>query len=150
MKVILQEDVKNVGKVGQLIDVATGFARNFLFPKKLAVLATEKKVSEWNHLQKVATAKKKKVVAVRQELVNKLKDVTLKFQMETSSGDSDKIFGSITNMDISDRLEKEGYSVDKRDILLEEPIRTLGQHKALVKLGEGLEAEVTIAVDKKA
>lgn len=149
MKVILQEDVKNVGKVGQLIEVATGFARNYLFPKKLAVLATEKKMSEWNHLQKVAEAKKKKAMAVRQELVNKLKDVTVKFEMETS-GESEKIFGSITNMDISDRLEDQGYSVDKRDIYLEEPIRTLGQHKALIKLGEGLEAEITVAVDKKA
>lgn len=149
MKVILQEDVKNVGKVGQLIEVATGFARNYLFPKKLAVLATEKKVDEWKHLQKVAEAKKKKAVSARQELVNKLKDVTLKFEMETS-GESEKIFGSITNMDISDKLEEQGYSVDKRDIHLEEPIRTLGQHKALVKLGEGLEAEVTVAVDKKA
>lgn len=149
MKVILQEDVKNVGKVGQLIEVATGFARNYLFPRKLAVLATEKKMSEWNHLQKVAEAKKKKAMAVRQELVNKLKDVTVKFEMETS-GESEKIFGSITNMDISDRLEDQGYSVDKRDIYLEEPIRTLGQHKALIKLGEGLEAEITVAVDKKA
>lgn len=149
MKVILQEDVKNVGKVGELIEVATGFARNFLFPKKLAVLATEKKMSEWNHLQKVAEAKKKKAVMLRQELVDKLKDVTLKFEMETS-GESEKIFGSITNMDISDKLEEQGFSVDKRDIYLEEPIRALGQHKALVKLGEGLEAEVTIAVDKKA
>lgn len=149
MKVILQEDIKDVGKVGQLINVASGFARNFLFPKKLAVLATEKKVDEWKHLQKVAEAKKKKAVAGRQELVNKLKDVTLNFQMDTS-GESEKIFGSITNMDISNKLEVAGYSVDKRDIYLEEPIRTLGQHKALVKLGEGLEAEVTVAVDKKA
>ncbi|MAV90713.1 MAG: 50S ribosomal protein L9 [Bdellovibrionaceae bacterium] len=149
MKVILQEDVKNVGKVGQLINVASGFARNYLFPKKLAMLATEKKVNEWNHLQRVAEAKKKKAIGQRQELVNQLKSVTLKFEMESAS-DSEKIFGSITNMDISDRLEAEGFQVDKRDIHLEEPIRVLGQHKALIKLGEGLEAEVTIAVDKKA
>lgn len=149
MKVILQEDIKDVGKVGELINVASGFARNFLFPKKLAVLATEKKVDEWQHLQKVAEAKKKKVVALRQELVEKLKSVTLNFKMD-ASGDSEKIFGSITNMDISNKLEAEGYSVDKRDIHLEEPIRTLGQHKAMIKLGEGLEAEVTVAVDKKA
>lgn len=148
MKVILQQDVKNVGKVGQLIDVAAGFARNFLFPKKLALLATEKKVSEWAHLQKVAEAKKKKAKVARQEVIAKLKDVTLNFSMESAS-DSQKIFGSITNTDISNKLEAAGFSVDKRDILLEEPIRELGQHKATVKLGEGLEAEITIAVDKK-
>jgi large subunit ribosomal protein L9 len=148
MKVILQEDIKNVGKVGQLLEVATGFARNYLFPKKLAVLATEKKVKEWNHLQKVSDAKKKKAMATRQELVNKLKDVTLNFAMESASG-SEKIFGSITTMDISDKLEEQGYLVDKRDIHLEEPIKVLGQHKASIKLGEGLEAEITIAVDKK-
>lgn len=149
MKVILQDDVKNVGKVGQLIEVATGFARNYLFPKKLAVLATEKKVDEWKHLQKVAEVKKKKAVSARQELVNKLKEISVKFEMETS-GESEKIFGSITNMDISNKLEEQGFSVDKRDIHLEEPIRALGQHKALIKLGEGLEAEITVAVDKKA
>lgn len=147
MKVILQDDVKNVGKVGQLVNVATGFARNFLFPKKLAVVATEKKVDEWKHLQKVADVKKKKAFAKRQEVLEKMKGLSLTFKMD-ASGDSQKIFGSITNMDISNRLEKEGFQVDKRDIHLEEPIRVLGQHKALVKLGEGLEAELTIEVDK--
>lgn len=147
MKVILQDDVKNVGKVGQLVNVATGFARNFLFPKKLAVVATEQKVDEWKHLQKVAEGKKKKAFAKRQEVLEKMKSITLTFKMD-ASGDSEKIFGSITNFDISNRLEKEGFQVDKRDIHLEEPIRALGQHKALVKLGEGLEAELTIAVDK--
>ena len=148
MKVILQEDVKNVGKVGQLINVASGFVRNFLFPKKLAMLATEKKVNEWNHLQRMAEARKKKAVAQRQEIVNKLKDVTLNFVMESAS-DSEKIFGTITHLDISNKLEEHGFQVDKRDIHLEEHIRVLGQHKATVKLGDGLEAEITIAVDKK-
>ena len=147
MKVILQKDVKDLGKVGDLVNVKEGFARNFLFPRKLAVSATEKKVTEWNHLKKVAEVKKKKAMAGRQELIKKLQGQTLNFRLEAAA-DSDKLFGSVTNLDISKQLEVNGFSVDKRDIHLEEPIRHLGQHKASVRMGEGLEAEITIVVEK--
>lgn len=147
MKVILQKDVKDLGKVGDLVNVSTGYARNFLFPRKLAMLATETRVTEWNHLKKVSDIKKKKAMAGRKEVINKLQGVTLTFKLE-AAGDSEKIFGSVTNMDISKALSGQGYEVDKRDIHLEEPIRVLGQHKAQVKMGDGLEAEVTIVVEK--
>lgn len=147
MKVILQKDVKDLGKVGDLVNVKEGFARNFLFPRKLALAATEKKVTEWNHLKKVADIKKKKALAGRQELIGKMQGVTLNFKLE-AAGDSEKLFGSVTTMDISKQLETNGYSVDRRDIHLEEPIKHLGQHKAHVRMGEGLEAEITIVVEK--
>lgn len=146
MKVILQKDVKNLGKVGDLVSVSTGFARNFLFPRRMATEATEKRVNEFNHLKKVAEIKKKKVVAERQELVNKLKGVNL--VIKGSAGETDKLFGSITNHDISNELEKQGFSIDRRDIHLEEPIRMLGQHKATVKLGEGIETEIAVSVER--
>lgn len=147
MKVILQKDVKDLGKVGELVNVRTGYARNFLFPRQLAVLATENRQTEYNHLKKVAEIKKKKAMVGRQELVQKLQGTALNFRLEAAP-ESEKIFGSVTNKDISKQLELGGFLVDKRDIHLEEAIRHLGQHKAIVKLGEGLEAELTIVVEK--
>lgn len=146
MKVVLQKDVKNLGKIGDAVNVADGYARNFLFPRKLAVQATEKNIKEWEHLQKVAEIKNKKAQADRQELINALNGVTVKFTRQ--AGEADKLFGSVTNLDISDELSAMGHEVDKRDILLEDVIRMLGQHKAVIKLGEGLEAEIVVAVDK--
>jgi len=147
MKVILQKDVKDLGKVGDLVNVKQGFARNFLFPRQLALVATEEKQSEWTHLKKVSEIKKKKAMAGRQEVINKMQGLTLNFKLEATA-ESEKLFGSVTNMDISKELEKHGYSIDRRDIHLDEPIKVLGQHKAQVRMGDGLEAELTIVVEK--
>lgn len=146
MKVILQKDVKDVGKVGDLVNVSEGFARNFLFPRKLASEATEKRVKEWEHLKRVAEAKRKKAVAERQELLNKLSGTTVTFKL--AAGDNDRLFGTVTTTDISKELDKVGHAVDRRDIHLEEPIKVLGQHKAIVRMGEGLEAKIMIAVER--
>src|SRR3954470_11912056 len=147
MKVILQKDVKDLGKVGDLVNVKEGFARNFLFPRQLALVATESKVSEWTHLKKMSEIKKKKAMVGRQEVIGKMQGLTLNFKLE-AAGESEKLFGSVTTMDISKQLETHGYQVDKRDIHLEEPIKLLGQHKATVRLSEGLQAEITIVVEK--
>lgn len=146
MKVILQNDVKDLGKVGEVVRVKAGFARNFLFPQKLALEATEKKVKEWTHLQKVAEHKKKKAMAAKAEIIQKMNGTTISFKMP--AGETDKLFGSVTNVDISRELEKVGFSVDRRDIHLEEPIKMLGQHKAVVRMGEGLETQITISVER--
>jgi large subunit ribosomal protein L9 len=148
MKVILQKDVKNLGKVGDLVNVAMGYARNFLFPRRLAAEATEKRVHEFEHLKKVAEIKKKKAVAERAEIVKKLSGINIIFKSQ--AGDSDKLFGSITNVDISNELEKHGFSIDRRDIHIEEAIKILGQHKAVVKLGDGLDADLKISVERLA
>lgn len=148
MKVILQSDVKSLGKVGELVRVKDGYARNFLLPRKLAVEATEKRAKEWEHLQKIAEMKKKKALAQRKEVVAKLSKVSLTFKADAGA-DSDKLFGAITSTDISNELEKQGFSVDRRDIHIETPIKLLGQHRANVKLGEGLEAEITVSVERK-
>ena len=146
MKVVLQEDVKNVGKAGDVVSVKSGFARNFLLPRRFAVEATQKSVKAWEHIKTVAEAKKKKAVAARKELIEKLSGMTLKFQV--TAGEKDKIFGTVTSHDVSHELEKQGHMVDRRDIELE-PIKMLGQHQAKVNLGEGLEAELTLSVERK-
>ena len=146
MKVILQKDVKDLGKIGDLVNVANGFARNFLFPRRLAVEASEKRVHEYGHLKKVAEAKRKKAMVERKAVVDKLQGLSVVFKRE--AGESEKLFGSITTIEISKELGARGYEVDRRDIHVEEQIRILGQHKAQVKLGEGLEAEITIIVER--
>jgi len=147
MKVILQKDVKDLGKIGDLVNVSAGFARNMLFPRKLAVEATEKRVSEWNHLKRVAESKKKKAMADRQAFLDKLKGTTVTLKM--NAGDNDKLFGTVTTSDISKSLEKQGFSVDRKDIHLEEHIKVLGTHKATVRFGEGLETFIQVAVEKQ-
>ena len=146
MKVILNKDVKDVGKVGDVVNVSAGFARNFLFPRKLAEEATEKKSKQWEHLKAVAETKKKKAVDERRGMLTKINGASVKFKV--SAADSDKIFGSITTTDISRELEKSGFSVDRRDIHLEEQIKVLGTHKASIKMGDGLEATVQVVVER--
>ena len=146
MKVILTQDVKDIGKVGDLVNVSAGFARNFLFPRKMAAEATETKVKEWAHLQTMSEAKKKKAQSERKAILDKINGLTLKFKM--AAGETDKLFGTVTTTEISKELQKAGFSVDRRDIHLEEPIKVLGQHKAAVKYGEGLEASIMISVER--
>ncbi len=146
MKVILQKDVKDVGRAGELVNVSEGFARNFLFPRKLAAEATEKRVKEYEHLKRVAEAKKKKALAERQEMLAKINNATVSFKL--AAGENDKLFGTVTTTDISKELQKMGHSVDRRDILLEEPIKVLGTHKAVIRYSEGLEAKIQISVDR--
>ena len=146
MKVILQKDVKDLGKVGDLVNVSLGFARNLLFPRKLAVEATETKVNEYNHLKRVAESKKKKAMAERQEFLNKIKGTTVTFKL--NAGEGDKLFGTVTTNDISKQLEKAGHLVDRRDIHLEEPIKVLGTHKAVIRYGDNLEAAIQVSVER--
>lgn len=146
MKVILQKDVKDLGKVGDLVNVSMGYARNFLFPRKLALEATETKVKEWEHLKKVAEAKKKKAVSERKDLLAKINGTALQFK--AAAGETDKLFGTITTADISRELQNKGFSIDRRDIHVDEAIKVLGQHKAIIKYGEGLEAQIVISVER--
>lgn len=147
MKVILQKDVKDVGRVGELVNVSEGFARNFLFPRKLASEATEKRIKEYDHLKRVAEAKKKKAMAERQAILAKINGTTVAFKM--AAGDTDRLFGTVTTSDISKELQKLGHSVDRRDIILDEPIKVLGQHKAIVRFTEGMEANIQISVERQ-
>lgn len=147
MKVILRSDVKNVGKIGQIVSVAQGFARNFLFPRKLAFLATEKRMKEYEHFKKMAEAKVKKAKSERKGLLDKLQGTTVTFKMNAS--ETDKLFGSIAPLDISKALEKQGFQIDKRDIHMEDHIKILGQHKAKVSFGEDLETEITVLVERQ-
>ena len=147
MKVILKADIQNVGKAGQIIKVKDGFARNFLFPKKLAQEATEKRVKELQHLIDVAQLKQKKLLKEKQELLDKIAQTHL--VIHVTVGESDKLFGAITNTDIMKALKEKNLIVDRKNIHIEAPIRQLGQHKALISLGENMRTELQFFVEKK-
>ncbi len=147
MNIILKQDVKNLGKVGDMVRVKKGYARNFLLPRNLAEEATVKRVKEMTHLKKMAEIKKKKMLEKRKELLRQLSELTV--TIKATSGETEKLFGAVTNFDIATVLVGMGHSVDRRDILLENPIKKLGQYKAKVHLGEGLETEIKISIEPK-
>jgi large subunit ribosomal protein L9 len=144
MEIILREDVENLGTRGQVIKVAAGYARNFLLPKKLAVAATDsnRKIVEQerqSHLKKEA-----KQIGEMQELAKLVGAVTVTIRRK--AGESEQLFGSVTAADISDALTTQDYNVERRKINLEEPIRTLGEHKVTVRLHREVTAEITVNV----
>ncbi len=147
MKVILQKDVKDLGKVGDVVSVSAGFARNLLFPRQLASEATERRVEEFEHLKRVSEFKKKKAHEERQEIVKKIAGLTLTFKR--TAGEADRLFGTVTTAEIAKELTEQGFEIDRRDIHLEEPIKILGQHKAILKYPGGLEASLQIAVERE-
>ncbi len=147
MKVILNQDVRNLGKIGEMVLVKAGYARNFLFPRRLACEATEKRIKEFKHLQSVAQVQQAKAVEGRKEELVKLQGQTVLFYVEASS--DEQLFGSIGPLDVSRKLEEIGFVVDKKDIVLEQAIKVLGQHKAKVVLGKDLEADITVSIERK-
>ena len=145
MQVILQKDVKDLGKVGDVVNVSQGYARNFLFPNKMAAQSSEKNVKDWAHHKQVADMKLKKVASDRKEFAEKVNGQTVNFKMAAS--EADVLFGSVTAIDVSKELGKAGFEVDKRDINLE-AIKTLGQFKAKINFGSDVTAEVTVSVER--
>ena len=145
MKVLLKQDVKDLGKAGSIVNVKNGFARNFLFPRSFAVEASEKNEKELAHLKKLGEIKAKKALGERKQVIEKLEGVTVTFHM--SASETDKLFGSVTALDVSKKLSEQGFEVDKRDIEIE-AIKMIGQHKAKVVLGEGLETEIAVNIER--
>ena len=148
MKVILNEDIKGVGKKNEIINASDGYARNFLFPKKLAVPADAKNMSLLN--AKKASEKHKKDVEFEEakKVQEKMKTIVVKVQ--TKAGENGKTFGSITSKEIADNLEGQfKIKVDKKKITLSEPIKTLGTYIVNVKLFEGVIGKLTVSVTEK-
>jgi large subunit ribosomal protein L9 len=147
MDIILREDIDNLGIRGDVVKVAPGYARNFLLPKKLAVIATDsnKKIVEQerqSHLRKDA-----KQIGEAQELAKLVGAVTV--TISRKAGESDQLFGSVTAADIADALTAQHFNVERRKIHLEEPIRTLGEHKVTVRLHREVSAEITVNVTRE-
>jgi len=144
MKVILKEDIKNVGKMGQIVDVADGYARNYLVPKGLAVEANTKNIRSLEHEKKIIQDKTRKLKNLAQDLVYKIS--TMSLMIKARAGDEGKLFGSVTTMDIAEALKSEGVEIDKKKISLEEPIKRLGSYSVNVKLHPEMSARLNIQV----
>ena len=148
MKLILREDVDNLGKGGDLVDVKPGYGRNFLLPRGLAVAANPKNVRELDHQKKIAEAKAAKLKASAQAVAKRLADtpVTLKRKV----GEQDKLYGSVTALDIVEALAARGLQLDRRTIDLPEPIKTVGDFEVAVKLHREVVGTAKVKVEPEA
>jgi len=146
MEIILREDVDKLGQRGDMVKVAAGYARNFLLPRNLAVTATEsnKKIVEQQrqaHLRKDA-----KLVTEAQELAKMMGSVSVTIRQK--AGENDQLFGSVTSTDVAVALEKLGYTIDRKKVHLEEPIKTLGDFQVSVRLHRDVSIDVPVHVVK--
>lgn len=148
MKVILLKDVKGTGKKGEMIEVSDGYARNFLFPKKIAVVANNTAVKELNEKNKSQEIKIQKEYEAAVEQGKKMEDMNI--VIYSKAGDGGRLFGSITSKDIAEQLKKQhSVEVDKRKILLEEPIRVLGSRFVEIKIHQKVIAKIRVDVKEK-
>jgi large subunit ribosomal protein L9 len=147
MEVILREELEKLGTRGSIVKVADGYARNYLLPKKLAVLATDANRKIVEQERQAWLRKEAKVKADAEDLATLLSGITLTFRHKV--GENDQLFGSVTGRDIAESLEKQNFHVDRRKIVLDEPIRTLGEHKVTVRLHREVPTEITVVVEKE-
>lgn len=144
MKVILKEDVKKLGKKGDIVKVADGYGRNYLLPKGLAEVATESNLNELKNKEKVRKRKEKERIAEARELAARLEKE--KFVISVKAGENGRLFGSVTTKDIAEAVKKAGYEIDKRKIDLNEHIKSLGTHRVNVKIYEDISATLKVQV----
>ena len=147
MEVILREDIDKLGNRGEVVKVAAGYARNFLLPRRMAVAATDsnKKIVEQErqaHLRR--EAKEQGAAADLGKLLS-----AVELTIAQKAGESDQLFGSVTAADISAALEKQGYTIDRRKVILEDPIKTLGDYKVTLKLHREVSVEIPVHVVKE-
>jgi large subunit ribosomal protein L9 len=144
MKLILREDVENLGKGGDLVDVKPGYGRNFLLPRGLAVTANTKNVRELEHQKSVASAKAAKLKASAEAVARRLSETPVVLKRKV--GEQDKLFGSVTASDIAEALAARGLQLDRRSIDLTEPIKTIGDFEVPVKLHHEVAGKAKVKV----
>ncbi len=148
MQIILNQNVDTLGKAGEIITVKAGFARNYLIPQGMATMATKKNIEA---IQKSIEIQERKDARTRtnlEALAERLNKLTLKFDLK--AGEDDKLFGSVTNIMIAEAIAEKGYTVDRKEIELEEAIKSVGNHYVVVKLGNGFSGRIKIKVAAKA
>jgi large subunit ribosomal protein L9 len=147
MEVILREDVDKLGTRGQLVKVSPGYARNFLLPKKLAVTATDSNKKIVEQERQAHLRKETKLVAEASDLAKMMSDLSITISQK--AGENDQLFGSVTSKDIAEALEKQGYTIERRKIALDEPIKTLGEFRVPLRLHREVTTELTVKVVKE-
>ncbi|MGD1211147.1 MAG: 50S ribosomal protein L9 [Candidatus Acidiferrales bacterium] len=147
MQIILQEDVEKLGTRGQVVEVAEGYARNFLLPRKLALEANAGNMKRLEKMRAAFAMKEATEKEAAQKLAELLAGVAL--ELSRKAGENDQLFGSVTSADISEALAAKGYTVDKRKIVLADPIKLVGEYEIPVKLHREVTASVKLAVKKE-
>ncbi|MDC4225285.1 MAG: 50S ribosomal protein L9 [Candidatus Manganitrophus sp.] len=146
MKVILREDVDKLGRMGDLVNVADGYARNFLLPRNMAALATTKNIKSLEHEKRVIADRIKKEKMAAEEEAKKISAVSVSISVQV--GEEGKLFGSVTSKDIADAIVAQGFEIDKRRIQLEKPIKEIGTFMVPVKVHHDVTAQVKVEVIK--
>ncbi len=147
MEVILLDDVKNLGRSGEKVQVRDGYARNYLLPRKLALPSTASGLKMLKEEERRRAVREVKMQREAEEVARALNDVSCTAEVE--AGEDDRVFGAVTSGDIAELLRKQGFDVDRKKIALEEPLRALGVYTIPVKLHKDVEARVKIWVVKK-
>jgi large subunit ribosomal protein L9 len=147
MEVILREDIDKLGTRGQVVKVAAGYARNFLLPKRLAVAATESNKKIVEQERQAYLRKEAKLQSEAQDLANLMTGVSVTITQK--AGENDQLFGSVTSKDVADALVAKGYTIDRRKVQLDEPIKQLGEFKVPVRLHKEVTVELTVVVAKE-
>lgn len=145
-RVILQESVEHLGRTGEIVKVRDGYARNYLVPRGLAVVADGRNVRRLEHQKRLAEARLHKALSAARQQAEVIGNTAVTIMKE--AGDDNKLFGSVTKTDIADALSAEGVQVDKRWIVIDEPIRTLGVKTVTVQLHSEVSTELTVYVTK--
>jgi len=146
MKVILKENIDTLGNIGDIVKVAPGYARNYLIPKGYAIEATTRNAKALEHAKRQMEYKKNKVRELAKNLAEKIEASPL--TLEHHAGEGDKLFGSVTNMELAESLKKSGLDIDRKRILLAEPIKHLGEFEVPVKLHPEVTATLKVIVSK--
>lgn len=144
MKVILRQDYEKLGKIGDIVEVKDGFARNFLIPRSIAYVATKGNLQALEEERKQHARRQEKDLRAAQKIAQELEKVSITIRMKV--GEDDKLFGSVTSQMIADALTEKGFSIDKRQIEIEEPIKALGIYSATAKLHTSVTTKVKIWV----
>jgi large subunit ribosomal protein L9 len=147
MQVILKEDVHNLGKSGELVNVKPGYGRNYLIPMGLAIAATAGNLKQIEHEKKLIAAKNSKLLKDAQSMADRL--AAIEVQIERQVGEEDRLFGSVTSRDIESALADKGVTVDHKKIVLSEPLKTIGYHTVDIKLGNNVHGKIKVVVVPK-
>lgn len=147
MRVILREDLPNLGEAGEVVEVKPGYARNYLIPKKLAMEATEGNLKTYRDIARAREARAEKALSDASELQRQLAGLVLRFPVEV--GEEDQLYGSVTIQMIVDELDGEGIHVERRQVLLKAPIKELGAFEVPIRLHKHVEQNITVVVEKK-
>lgn len=148
VQVILNEDVPNLGRTGDVVKVRAGYARNYLMPRKLASEADEKNIRTFEHQKGLAMRKREAQRIAAASVKEKIEAVTL--TIEARAGEEGKLFGSVTNIDLERALREKGFTIERRKIVLPEPIKAVGDYNVPIKLEAEVEASLKVVVAAQA